>query len=99
MLPTEENILLRVRNANEWPPLCRNFIQKGGSISSAATMLFMKTMELEEYYDLALEESSTPIDLPTCRNDREIGMVSGMCGYERVTRVRHVTLRGEKIRY
>ncbi|KAE8313543.1 hypothetical protein BDV41DRAFT_564205 [Aspergillus transmontanensis] len=51
MLPTDENVLLLVRNSNDWPPHCRNFIQKGGSISSAATMLFQQTMELEQLYD------------------------------------------------
>jgi hypothetical protein len=95
MLPTEENILLLVRNANEWPPHYRNFIQKGGSVSSVVTMLF-KTLYLEEYYDLV---NLVPDKLPTCRNDREIGMVSGMCGYERVTRVQHRTMYGRKIRY
>jgi hypothetical protein len=99
MLPTEENILLLVRNANEWPPHCRNFIQKGGLISSAATMLFKKAMELEEFYHLEDEQNLTPIDFPTCRNDREISLVSGMCGYERVPRVQNVTMRGKKIRY
>ncbi|PIG87055.1 hypothetical protein AARAC_004316 [Aspergillus arachidicola] len=95
MFPTDENVLLLVRNANDWPPHCRNFIQKGGSISSAATMLFKRTMKLEQLYDV----EKGPVDLPTCRNDREFGMVGGMCGYERVTRVQHLTMQGEKIRF
>jgi ribosomal protein S18 acetylase RimI-like enzyme len=99
MLPTEENILLLIRNASEWPPHCRNFIQKGGAISSAATMLFKKAMDLEEWYDLVHEDTPTPVDLPSCRNDREFGLVSGMCGYERVTRVLIVTMSGKRIRY
>ena len=28
MLPTEDNIVTLIRNSNEWPPHCRNFIQK-----------------------------------------------------------------------
>ncbi|KAK6820311.1 hypothetical protein RU639_007510 [Aspergillus parasiticus] len=95
MLPTDENVLLLVRNSNDWPPHCRNFIQKGGSISSAATMLFQQAMELEQLYDF----EKGPVDLPICRNDREFGMVSGMCGYERVTRVQHLTMQGKKIRF
>lgn len=96
MLPTESNIMLLIRNANEWPPHCRNFIQKGGAISSAATMLFKRTMELEQSYHMDREE---PIDLPTCRNDREIGMASVMCGYEGVPRIQNITMQGKKIRY
>lgn len=99
MLPTEDNIVLLIRNANEWPPHCRNFIQKGGAISSAATRLFNKTMELEEHYYLDYGESMTPTNLPACRNDREIGLASGMCGYERVTRVQNLTMQGKRIRY
>ncbi|KAB8225615.1 hypothetical protein BDV33DRAFT_231025 [Aspergillus novoparasiticus] len=95
MLPTDENVLLLVQNANDWPPHCRNFIQKGGSISSAATMLFKRTMRLEPLYDI----EKGPVDLPTCRNEREFGMVDGMCGYERVTRVQHLTMQGKKSRF
>ncbi|EFW19372.1 hypothetical protein CPSG_03756 [Coccidioides posadasii str. Silveira] len=28
-LPTGENLLLLVQNVNEWPPHCRNLIQRG----------------------------------------------------------------------
>ncbi|KAL2818211.1 hypothetical protein BDW59DRAFT_181913 [Aspergillus cavernicola] len=100
MLPTEENILCLVRNSNEWPPHCRNFIQKGGSVSSIATMLFKKTMDLEEYYEMEQDENNGAANhLPVCRNDREIGVASGMCGYERVTRVQLTRMDGKKIRY
>lgn len=96
ILPTEHNIMFLIRNANEWPPHCRNFIQKGGTISSAATMLFKQTMELEEFYHMGREE---PVDLPTCRNYREIGTASVMCGYEGVPRIQNVTSQEKKIRY
>lgn len=101
MLPTEENILLLVRNGDEWPPHCRNFLQNGGTVSSVATMLFWKAMYLEEYNEMVNEESDTVAwnSLPRCRNDREFGFVSGMCGYERVLRVQEVTMSRKRIRY
>lgn len=99
MLPTEDNIVTLIRNSNEWPPHCRNFIQKGGSISSAVTMLFKHTMELEESRYLDYGEAMAPITLPACRNDREIGFVSGMCGYETVTRIQCFSMQNKKIRY
>ena len=98
-LPTEDNVLALIRNSNEWPPHTRDFILKGGSVSSAATMLFKHTMRLEQSYYLDYGEALAPIDLPACRNDREIGFVSGMCGYETVTRVRNVTMQNKQIRY
>ncbi|OKL58029.1 hypothetical protein UA08_06455 [Talaromyces atroroseus] len=101
MLPTEANILLLVRNANVWPNHSRNFLQNGGTVSSVATMLFRKTMELEEFYDITYEDvdHGVPHNLPSCENDRELGLVSGMCGYERVSRIQLVTMMGKRIRY
>ena len=98
MLPTEDNIVTLIRNSNEWPPHCRNFIQKEGSISSAVTMLFKHTMELEESRYLDYGEAMAPITLPACRNDREIGFVSGMCGYETVTRIQCFSMQNKKFR-
>lgn len=98
-LPTEDNVLALIRNSNEWPPHTRDFILKGGSVSPAATMLFKHTMGLEQSYYLDYGEALAPIDLPACRNDREIGFVSGMCGYETVTRVRNITMQNKQIRY
>lgn len=53
-------------------------------------------MELEEIYNL---EDRAPYKLSSYRNDREIGLVSGIYGYERITRVKEVNMRGKKIRY
>lgn len=101
MLPTEANILLLVRNANEWPNHSRNFLQNGGTVSSVATTLFRKTMEQEEFYGQVYEDvdNGVPHNLPSCQNDREFGLVSGMCGYERVSRIQLVTREGKRIRY
>lgn len=111
-LPTEENILVMVRNASDWPPHCRNFLQRGGTISSVATALFWKAIGMEELWELDREElwelyrekkgeleDQTKDDLPTCRNDREFGFVSGMCGYERVPRIQLTTMSGRLIRH
>jgi hypothetical protein len=101
MLPTEENIVRLIRDANEWPPHSRNFIQRGGAISSVATMLFQTAMVHEEsYYFILRDTDIVDLDtLPACRNDQEFGMVSGMCEYETINRVRNVNMRGKKLRW
>ncbi|GKZ40101.1 hypothetical protein AbraIFM66950_002337 [Aspergillus brasiliensis] len=99
MLPTEENVVRLIRDANEWPPHSRNFIQKGAAISSVATMLFKRAMTLEELHLPEYNDDINQNRFPACRNDREFGMVSGLCGYETINRIQQCTMQGRKIRY
>lgn len=64
-------------------------------------MLFWNAMTFGELLSLEYEdcENAVQSNLPSCRNDRELGFVSGMCGYKRVLRpVQEVTTTGERIR-
>lgn len=36
-------------------------------------------------------------NLPECRNDREFGYVSGMCGYRRISQRRNVSMMGNPL--
>jgi GNAT superfamily N-acetyltransferase len=92
-VPTEPNVLLALRDANEWPPASKNFLQRGGTVYSVGSMLFEAAMSqdwlagdgefLEVYGDEILK-------LPECRNDHEFGFVRAMCGYKRVNNLGHV---------
>ncbi|EFQ96928.1 hypothetical protein MGYG_08853 [Nannizzia gypsea CBS 118893] len=95
LAPTGDNVLHMVRNASEWPPHCRNFIQAGGTISSVGAMLFKKAMQSEQIWRIYKANATT--QLPRCRNDREFGFASGICGYERATRVQ-LMMFGKRIR-
>ncbi|GKZ50439.1 hypothetical protein AbraIFM66951_003576 [Aspergillus brasiliensis] len=99
MLPTEENVVRLIRDANEWPPHSRNFIQKGAAISSVATMLFKRAMVLEKLHFSEYDDNTNQSRFPACRNDREFGIVSALCGYETITRIQKRTMQGRKIRY
>jgi hypothetical protein len=49
-------------------------------------MLFEKAMEDPLHMETFEDEIQ---QLPECRNDHEIGFVSGMCGYESVSLLNH----------
>lgn len=98
-LPTEANILLLVRNGNGWLRRCHNlFLQNSGTVSSVATMLFWKAMDLEAHHESEKKEFDAAAwdSLPKCRNDREFGFVSGMCGFGRVSRVQEGDVREKR---
>jgi len=86
IIPTEQNVMMVLHDASEWPPSCKNFLERGGTVTAAATMLFHIAMEIDELTGdgTHLETFEDDIkQLPMCRNDHEFGFVSGMCGYKR----------------
>jgi GNAT superfamily N-acetyltransferase len=94
-VPTEANVLLALRNANEWPPASKNFLQRGGTIYSVGSMLFQAAMDQDWLagdgnFLETLEHDI--LKLPECRNDHEFGFVSAMCGYKMVSHAGHVLL-------
>lgn len=40
IIPNEQNVEMVLRDASEWPPTSREFLQRGGSVGAVATMLF-----------------------------------------------------------
>ncbi|KAI1144865.1 hypothetical protein F4825DRAFT_445331 [Nemania diffusa] len=75
---------------SEWPPVTRNYLQRGGTVAAVAMMLIERAIESEawdsdgSYMEIFDDEVS---QLPTCRNDYEFGFVHGMCGYGRISTV------------
>lgn len=100
--PTPEAILRISRRAKEWPPVTRNYLDRGGTIYAVGSALFEMAMQRSLWAGDGMTEDdfSKDIDmLPTCRNDDEFGFVSGMCGYRRVCQIRYVSLTGELVDY
>jgi GNAT superfamily N-acetyltransferase len=100
VVPNEANVLDALQNASEWPPVTKNFLQRGGSVACVALMLFKEAMNQDELagdgmHADVFEEDITK--LPECRNDHEFGFVSGMCGYRRISQIRYVSMTGEPI--
>lgn len=87
-IPTEEEILDYYRShESEWPPVTRNYLQRGGSVAAAANMIFERAMKQDEWAGGGYQREvfGRDIDeLVVCRNDHEFGFVAGMCGYKRV---------------
>jgi hypothetical protein len=44
----EANVLDALQNASEWPPVTKNFLQRGGSVASVALMLFQGAMNQDK---------------------------------------------------
>lgn len=87
-MPTEGEVLdFYQTHVSEWPPVTRNYLQRGGSVAAVANTIFEKAMERDEWAGDGYhrEVFSEQIDeLVACRNDHEFGFVAGMCGYKRV---------------
>ena len=87
-IPTKANILDFYRNrVNEWPPVTRNYLDRGGTVEGAANGVFGAARIWDELAGdgLHMDAAGAQInELPACRNDHEFGFVSGMCGYDRM---------------
>ena len=98
--PSPEAIFEISQRASEWPPVTRNYLDRGGTIYAVGSALFEKAMQRSRWAgnDIMEDVFSKDIDrLPACRNDDEFGFVSGMCGYRRVCPASYVSLSGELI--
>jgi hypothetical protein len=88
MIPNQPNVEMVLHNASERPPTSRTFLQRGGSVSAVATILFERAMESDELAGdpLHIETFEDEIQqLLECRNNHEFGFASGICGYKRAS--------------
>lgn len=87
-MPTEAEVLDYYRDdVSEWPPVTRNYLQRGGSVAAVANAIFERAMEQDEWAGDGTHREifGEDIDaLPACRNDHEFGFVAGTCGYKRI---------------
>jgi hypothetical protein len=88
MIPSTKNVVdLHLHHMKEWPPVTKNFYERGGTVASVANMIFEHAMDRDEWAgdgDFRDGFGSEIDTLPPCRNDHEFGFVAGMCGYKRV---------------
>lgn len=69
-------------------PLAKHFLENDGTVTMAGSCAFNLAANLDPVAGLRGAFSKVAMDdylkkLPTCRNDFEFGLVSGMCGYNR----------------
>ena len=84
-IPSEYSVLEVLRlYQSEWPPVTKNFLQRGGSVAAVANLVFKRTREADEWAGDGSHRGDfgEEIDeIPECRNDHEFGFVSAACGY------------------
>ncbi|KAB5566326.1 hypothetical protein GE09DRAFT_1284130 [Coniochaeta sp. 2T2.1] len=86
-IPWEDHVHKARQARNEWPPVTKTYLDRGGSVAAVANMLFQLAMDADEFAGDGSHRDffGDEIDnLPACRNDHEFGFVSGMCGYQRM---------------
>lgn len=87
-VPSEGEVLdFYQSDVSEWPPVTRNYLQRGGSVAAVANTIFERAMEQDDWAGDGSHRDifGEDIDkLVACRNDHEFGFVAGTCGYKRV---------------
>ena len=82
-VPTEANALAAWENSGEWPPVTRNFLQRGGRVESVLRVVFSSTMSQDFKAgdgSILMTFEDEIMKLPKCRNDHEFGFVALACG-------------------
>ncbi len=85
LIPTEGNVLEAWGDASEWPPVTRNFLEKGGKVQDALRAVFDAARDQDDKSgDGEIMEifADDILKLPECRNDHEFGFVALACGLE-----------------
>ncbi|KAK8091276.1 hypothetical protein PG994_000781 [Apiospora phragmitis] len=86
MIPNEKNIVESL--SHEERHILENFLEEGSTVGSVATTFFEKILSgpvSANALNQSRQGTATNTTLPECRNDLELGFVSGMCGYKRVS--------------
>lgn len=102
-VPSEGNVLdFYQSGVSEWPPVTRNYLERGGSVAAVANTIFERAMEQDDWAGDGCHRDTFGEDidkLVACRNDHEFGFVAGMCGYKRVQPAssRFVDLSGREL--
>jgi hypothetical protein len=87
-VPTGENVLEAFQNnGSEWPPVTRNYLERGGTIEgkveAAVAIIFDHARDQDEKagdgeFEVVMEEELSQLKI--CRNDHEFGFVASRCG-------------------
>ncbi len=82
-VPDGPNVLQVMRNYSEWPPVTKNFLERGGRVSDALNAIFDHAMDQDEKAgdgDFMETFGDQVRELKKCRNDHEFGFVRFYCG-------------------
>lgn len=88
-IPTEPNVRQVMLQTSEWPPHTKNFLQRGGRVSDALSVMIDQAMGVDEKTGVGdfMEMMEDEVrQLPKCRNDHEFGFVRFRCGLEQPPR-------------
>ena len=99
-VPNRPLVLEALRDAGEWPPVTKNFFQRGGTIESAFLAICSGAMDQDEWAGDGQHWELCGADiekLPECRDDHEFGFVSRMCGYRPISQTRSVDMMGNTL--
>ncbi|KAK8029310.1 hypothetical protein PG991_006366 [Apiospora marii] len=86
MIPSEDNILHLV--SDEEQPVLEAFLEEGGTVNHQISTIFQRILDSDDWERLLRNDPQVTDlykELPECRNDLELGFVSGTCGYKRVS--------------
>ena len=81
-LPTSRNVLYLQAASNEWPPVTRNYLERGGTVHAVLQACFDRAIDQDQYLGDGDHEATfqSEIDaLPVCRNDREFVFARRQC--------------------
>ncbi|KAK8127280.1 hypothetical protein PG984_008388 [Apiospora sp. TS-2023a] len=86
MIPSEDNILHLVSDEDQ--QFLDTFLEDGGTVNDYVSTIFQRILR-DQVWELLLRNDPLTVGtyfwIPECRNDLELGFVSGMCGYRRVS--------------
>ncbi|MCJ1366747.1 hypothetical protein MMC16_005877 [Acarospora aff. strigata] len=88
-VPNEITVLSRILDNSEWPPHTKNFLQRGGKVSDALSVVIDHAMDADEKIGTGefLECMRDEVEqLTKCRNDHEYGFVRYFCGLQQPSR-------------
>lgn len=83
IIPNESNVLQRLEDSSEWPPVTRTFLRRGGTVVSALEAVFecARSQDAKAGDGLFMQLFGEDVlALPECRNDHEFGFVALACG-------------------
>ncbi|KAB8227542.1 uncharacterized protein BDW43DRAFT_316716 [Aspergillus alliaceus] len=99
IIPTEENVREVILTSQEWPPICEDYLLRGGTVSAVACIIFRDAAESDNRAECSQfqdENEETIVQLPICRNDHEFGLVRAICGYADISRISHFIARSNQ---
>ncbi|TAQ87990.1 hypothetical protein B7494_g3694 [Chlorociboria aeruginascens] len=84
IIPNVQNVMEKLEDEGEWPPVTRGFIQRGGKVESVLQVVFEHSCDEDEKAGdgtFKNDFKEALLNLPSCRNDHEFGFLAKACGF------------------